>query len=59
MKEYFFLKEPKSNEPLWNRRKGKDRRQVYDLDYFKNGGIERRVNPDRRENEEAEKILFL
>lgn len=53
MKDYLFLKEPKSNEPLWNRRSGKDRRQIYNLDYFKNGGVERRANPERREEEEA------
>ena len=32
-----------------NRRSGKDRRKVYSLDYFANGGIERRYNiKDRR-----------
>ena len=54
MKDYLFLNEPKTDEPLWNRRSGKDRRQVYDLDYFKNGGIERRVKPERRVVEEKE-----
>ncbi len=35
-----------------DRRSGEDRRQVYSIDYFLNGGVERRKNPlgDRRAN---------
>jgi hypothetical protein len=31
-----------------DRRSGEDRRIVYDLDYFRNGGLERRKGKDRR-----------
>jgi hypothetical protein len=31
-----------------DRRSGEDRRKVYDLDYFSNGGVERRTWRERR-----------
>ncbi len=35
-----------------DRRSEKDRRTVYNLDYFMNGGVERRVSKERRGQEE-------
>ena len=35
-----------------DRRSEKDRRTVYNLDYFVNGGMERRVSKERRGHEE-------
>jgi hypothetical protein len=31
-----------------DRRSGEDRRRLYDLDYFSNGGVERRTLKERR-----------
>ena len=36
-----------------DRRSATDRRQVYDLDYFQNGGIERRTGKERRSQAEV------
>ncbi len=35
-----------------DRRSGEDRRKAYSLDYFINGGVERRVSGERRRNRE-------
>jgi hypothetical protein len=35
-------------DPYVDRRSGEDRRQAYDVDYFQNGGAERRSGNDRR-----------
>lgn len=35
-----------------DRRSGEDRRRAYDLDYFSNGGVERRYWKERRSNVE-------
>ncbi|KPJ75563.1 MAG: hypothetical protein AMJ54_14590 [Deltaproteobacteria bacterium SG8_13] len=35
-----------------DRRSGEDRRKAYSLDYFINGGIERRIRGERRRNAE-------
>jgi hypothetical protein len=35
-----------------DRRSGEDRRRAYDLDYFSNGGVERRNWKERRSNVE-------
>lgn len=35
-----------------DRRSGEDRRREYDLDYFSNGGVERRNWKEQRSNEE-------
>ena len=36
------------NRPKVDRRKAKNRRQIHDLDYFLNGGTERRSGYNRR-----------
>jgi hypothetical protein len=38
----------KQNSKLIDRRSGEDRRRVYNLDYFENGGRERRKQDERR-----------
>ena len=38
-----------------DRRCGEDRRQVYDMDYFTNGGLERRIGQERRSGIERRK----
>ncbi len=40
------------NRTLLDRRGDRDRRQAYSLDYFLNGGTERRTYGDRRVSEE-------
>ena len=40
---------------LLDRRSGEDRRKAYSLDYFLNGGIERRKGLERRGSEERRK----
>ena len=35
-------------DPLEDRRSGEDRKIAYDLDYFGDGGLERRTSGDRR-----------
>jgi hypothetical protein len=39
----------------FDRRSGVDRRNVHDLDYFQQGGVERRSWKERRSNEERRK----
>ncbi len=41
-------KEKRKKDPYLDRRSGEDRRQAYDIDYFAEGGIERRKEKDRR-----------
>jgi hypothetical protein len=41
-------KKPSKPDTRTERRSGIDRRQIYDLDYFVNGGEERRSYMDRR-----------
>ena len=41
-------KDSRRNDPLEDRRSGEDRRTAYDLDYFQEGGVERRLVPERR-----------
>jgi len=48
MKENEYSKANRVGVPYVDRRLGEDRRQVYDLDYFQNGGIERRSGNERR-----------
>jgi hypothetical protein len=38
----------RTKDPLVDRRSGFDRREAYDLDYFRNGGGERRSGKERR-----------
>ena len=48
-------KNPFAGRTLFDRRTGDDRRRVYKLGYFVNGGVERRKIPDRRCNMERRK----
>ena len=49
MKEKLIFKNARVNDPYFDRRSGDDRREIYDSDYFKNGGIERRNGKERRQ----------
>jgi hypothetical protein len=42
------LQDNRTADPLEDRRSGEDRRIAYDLDYFQNGGVERRSSQERR-----------
>jgi hypothetical protein len=52
MKDERTLKDDRKNDPLVDRRSGEDRRLAYDLDYFQNGGVERRKGEERRKKDE-------
>jgi hypothetical protein len=39
-------------DPFLDRRSGDDRREAYDLDFFQQGGVERRSGIERRERGE-------
>ena len=52
MKESKYFKSRRVGDPYVDRRLGEDRRQVYDTDYWENGGIERRSLKDRRQEKE-------
>ena len=52
MKEELFLKDSRVGDPYVDRRSGEDRRQAYDSDYFEEGGLERRMAADRRQQGE-------
>lgn len=45
----------RKTDALVDRRRGEDRRQVYDADYFENGGSERRKGNERRRQDERRK----
>ena len=45
----------RKTDAFMDRRKGEDRRQVYDADYFEDGGAERRKEKERRRQDEARK----
>ena len=55
MKEEKILKEARKRDPYVDRRSGEDRRQVYNADYFQNGGVERRSGQERRRHYERRK----
>ena len=55
MKEEKVLKDARIRDPNLDRRSGDDRRQVYDADYFQNGGVERRSGKERRQQYERRK----
>ena len=55
MKEEKVLKDARISDPYLDRRSGDDRRQVYDADYFQNGGVERRSGKERRQQYERRK----
>ena len=44
--------EKRAGDPFLDRRSGEDRREAYDLDYFEQGGIERRKKGERRTKDE-------
>jgi hypothetical protein len=48
MKESQSLKDRRIEDPFLDRRSGDDRREAYDLDYFEQGGVERRIGIDAR-----------
>lgn len=50
-----ILKDARIRDPYVDRRSGEDRRQVYDADYFQNGGFERRSGNERRKHHERRK----
>ena len=52
MKEKLILKNDRVSDPYLDRRSGDDKREVYDSNYFGNGGIERRKGKDRRQKGE-------
>lgn len=52
VKEELFLKDSRVSDPYVDRRSGEDRRQTYDSDYFEDGGPERRMRTDRRQQGE-------
>ena len=55
MKEKKILKDARIRDPYLDRRSGEDRRQIYDSDYFQNGGLERRSSKERRQHDERRK----
>ncbi len=50
-----IIKDARISDPYIDRRSGEDRRQVYDADYFQNGGLERRSGKERRQHSERRK----
>ena len=48
-------KEKRKTDPYLDRRSGEDRRETYNIDYFSDGGIERRDSKDRRKPKERRK----
>ena len=55
MKKEKILIGVRKSDPYVDRRSGEDRRQVYDADYFQNGGVERRRGKERRQHYERRK----
>ena len=55
MEEEKNSKDARVSDPYVDRRSGEDRRQVYDADYFQNGGLERRSGKERRRSYERRK----
>ena len=48
-------KEKRKKDPYLDRRSGEDRREAYAIDYFADGGAERRREDDRRQTKERRK----
>jgi hypothetical protein len=48
-------KEKRKKDPYLDRRSGEERREAYDIDYFAEGGAERRYVSDRRKPKERRK----
>ena len=55
MEDAKILNDARISDPYIDRRSGEDRRQVYDADYFQNGGKERRSGKERRQQKERRK----
>ena len=55
MEEEMILKDARISDPYVDRRSGEDRRNVYDADYFQNGGLEGRSGKERRQHYERRK----
>ena len=55
MEQEWILKDSRTSDPYIDRRSGEDRRQVYNADYFQNGGLERRSCKERRQQNERRK----
>ena len=55
MKQEWILKDSRISDPYIDRRSGEDRRQVYNADYFQDGGLERRSGKERRQQKERRK----
>ena len=55
MEEGKISKDARTGDPYVDRRCGEDRRQVYNADYFQNGGLERRSGKERRRPYERRK----
>ena len=49
MEDTIELKKIRKTDPFLDRRSGEDRREAYDLDYFRDGGTERRGQNERRQ----------
>jgi hypothetical protein len=49
------LGDARVSDPYLDRRSGEDRREIYNADYFENGGVERRSGKDRRQESERRK----
>ena len=52
MSENYPLKGRRIGDPYPDRRSGDDRRKVYDLDFFEQGGVERRSGIEPRQKRE-------
>jgi hypothetical protein len=50
MSESRLLRERRVEDPYRDRRSGDDRREVYDLEFFEQGGMERRSGVEIRQN---------
>jgi len=48
-------KEKRKKDPYLDRRSGEERREAYDIDYFAEGGLERRDEKERRKPKERRK----
>ena len=53
-----ILKDDRKIDPFLDRRSGEDRREAYDLDYFLDGGEERREGTERRQFDERREDCF-
>jgi hypothetical protein len=52
------IKDDRKIDPFLDRRSGDDRREAYDLDYFHDGGEERREGTERRQSDERRDDCF-